>query len=395
MRPKLAYVVSHPIQYHAPLFRMLARREDIQFRVFYCTRQGVDEYFDPGFQRALKWDVPLLDGYDHTFVPNLFDDSQARGFGRVINPSMGREIARWGADVVIIHGYALATMHLVMLHARRRGTPVLVRGESNLLAKRSLGVRLAKSVAAIGLRKLLAGALAIGTLNAQYWGHYGIPPDRIWLAPYSVDNDFFGGSRADALARAAAWREDLGLSPETRVIGYAAKLSAVKDCATLIRAFADARLEQSALVIAGDGPLRAELEALAASRPHARIHFLGFLNQSEMPSLYALSDVFALPSLYEPWGLVVNEAMNLGCPIIVSDAVGCAPDLVHPDNGWVFPARDVAALSTVLREALGTPDARVRLAAMGEASRRRIAGWGLRETAQGFVDATCAVTKRS
>lgn len=391
---KLAYVTSHPIQYQAGLFRALTARPEVDFKAFFASRMGVDAYFDPGFNRELRWDVPLLEGYAHAFVPNLARGNAVRRYLDLINPTMGRELVRWGADVVIIHGYVHATMHLVLLHCRLAGIPVLVRGESNLLPERSLAVRAAKRVLALGLRPLLAGALAIGTLNAEYWRSYGVPPEEIFLAPYAVDNDYFT-SRADAAAaRAARWREELGLSPEALVVGYAAKLSQVKDCATLIRAFIEADVPEAALVIAGDGPLRADLEALAASAPRARIHFVGFLNQSEMPSVYALSDVFALPSRFEPWGLAINEAMNLGCPVVVSDAVGCAPDLVGPDNGWRFPVGDVPRLRAVLREALAGPEARARLARMGAASRQRIARWSFAETAQGFIDGARAVTSR-
>ncbi len=390
---KLAYVTSHPIQYQAGLFRTLTARPDVDFKVFFGSNMGVNAYFDQGFGREVKWDVPLLEGYAHTFVPNITRKETVRGFFDLVNPTMGHELIRWGADVVMVHGYAYSTMHFVMAHCRVAGVPVLMRGESNLLPKRSLAVRAAKSLAARGLRPMLAGAVAIGTLNAEYWRSYGFPDDKIFLAPYSVDNAYFA-SRADAAReRAATWRNELGISPETRVVGYAAKLSQVKDCATLIRSFGEAAVPDTALVIAGDGPLRADLEALAASFPNARIHFLGFLNQSDMPAAYAIADLFVLPSNFEPWGLVINEAMNLGCPVVVSEAVGCAPDLVGPDNGWVFPVADSNRLRDILRDALTGPNAKSRLAKMGEASRLRIAHWSFAETAQGFVDAANAVRR--
>jgi len=394
MTLRLAYVTSHPIQYQVALFRALAREGGVDFRAFFASRMGVEAYFDPGFGKELKWDVPLLEGYAHTFVKNLSGKPHVHGFGALVNPTMGLELRRWGADVAIVHGYAHATMLMTMAACRLMGMPCLIRGESNLLPDRAPRVRLVKALAAQALRRTVSGAVAIGALNAAYWRHYGIPEDRVFLAPYVVDNDYFAAREGDAVVAAAARREEMGLGPETLVVGYAAKLSEVKDARTLIRAFGEADVPDSALVLAGDGPLRAELEALAASYPRARVRFLGFLNQSEMPVIYALSDLFALPSNFEPWGLVVNEAMNLGRPIVASDAVGCAPDLIGPDNGWVFPARDAAALTTVLKEALARPDARARLDAMGQASRRRIARWGLPEAVRGMVDAARAVARR-
>jgi glycosyltransferase involved in cell wall biosynthesis len=274
------------------------------------------------------------------------------------------------------------------------GIPTLIRGESHLLPERTRPRRAAKAAASWFARRSLAGAIAIGSLNAEYWRFYGIPDARIFKAPYVVDNAWFAARAEDARARAAAWRQELGLSPESLVVGYAAKLSQVKDCGTLITAFGKAAVPGTALVVVGDGVLRAELEALARSFPDARIHFAGFLNQSAMPSAYALSDLFALPSNFEPWGLVINEAMNLGCPVVVSDAVGCAPDLVGADNGWVFPAGDAERLAAVLRQALGGPDARARLARMGEASHKRIASWGMPEAAAGIAAAARAVARK-
>jgi len=216
---KLAYVTSHPIQYQAGLFRTLAARPDVDFKVFFASNMGVNAYFDRGFGREVKWDVPLLEGYDHTFVPNLRRKASVNRFFDLLNPTMGRELSRWGADVVIVHGYVHSTMYIVMAHCRLVGIPVLMRGESNLLPERSLAVRTAKSIAARGLRPMLAGAVAIGTLNAEYWRSYGFPDDKIFLAPYSVDNAYFA-SRVDAAGeRAATWRTELGISPETHVVG--------------------------------------------------------------------------------------------------------------------------------------------------------------------------------
>ena len=172
---------------------------------------------------------------------------------------------------------------------------------------------------------------------------------------------------------------------------YAAKLIAVKACADLIRAFGSRRREGSSLVIAGDGPLRGELTRLARSFPSASIHFLGFINQSRMPATYALGNVFVLPSVVEPWGLAVNEAMNLGLPVIASDHVGAGPDLVSPDNGWVFPAGDWQALGRILDSALSDPDG---LARRGRASLTRIGGWDIPHTAEGFVVGARTVAQR-
>ena len=142
----------------------------------------------------------------------------------------------------------------------------------------------------------------------------------------------------------------------------------------LLEAFARANVPNSYLVFAGDGPERSNLERRATELGLAdRVRFLGFLNQSQLPSAYCAADLFVLPSLFEPFGLVVNEAMLCGLPVAVSDRVGAKFDLVRPDeNGYVFPAGDVEALAAILRQIL--PDAEKR-ARMGAAARQRMETW--------------------
>ncbi len=393
MSLRLAYVTSHPIQYQAALFRTLAATPDVDFKAFFATDWGLENQFDPGFGRHITWDVPLLAGYAHEFVPNLAPKPTVSRFTGLVNPSIGAALRRWRVDVVIVHGYMHATTWLAMAQCRAAGIPVLIRGESNLLPARRPVVRAAKQLAAMALRQLVAGAVAIGSHNAAYWRSYGVRRQSyLPRTLLGLDNAFFRGHAEAAHARAAQWRREFGLTASTLIAGYAAKLSHVKDAKTLIEAFGRAAVPDTALVVVGDGVLRAELEALARRFPQATMKFTGFLNQTEMPSAYALSDVFVLPSIFEPWGLVINEAMNLARPVIVSDQVGCAPDLVGPDNGWVFPAGDVAALTTILREALAA-GGRERLERMGAASLARIAHWGLPETAHGFVAAANAVRR--
>ncbi|MDC3983868.1 glycosyltransferase family 4 protein [Polyangium jinanense] len=388
---RIAILATHPIQYQAPLYRALAAREDVAIKLFFCWDFGVKETRDPGFGKTIRWDVPLLEGYDHEFVPNVSKRPGTDHFFGLVNPGAFSRMSAFRPDVIIVHGYAHATEHDVMLRARQKGIPVLLRGESNLLAERPAHISLAKRLALPPIFRRLGGALAIGTLSAHYFEHYGVPKERVFIAPYTVDNSFFQSQTGSVREEARAFRKELGIPEDDLVVNYAAKLIPVKGCADLIRAFAARPRPNAHLVLIGDGPLRGELESLARSLS-ARVHFVGFVNQKRMPAAYALGDVFALPSRFEPWGLAVNEAMNLGLPIIASDQVGAVPDLVGPDNGWVFPAGSVPALTRVLDEALAHPDARV---SRGKASLRRIAAWDIPHTAEGFVRAARAVWSRS
>jgi glycosyltransferase involved in cell wall biosynthesis len=265
-----------------------------------------------------------------------------------------------------------------------------MRGESNLLPERPLWVRAVKRLGLTALLRGVAGALSIGTLSSEYFAHYGVPTDRIFLAPYTVDNAFFRGRLAEAREEAKKWRAELGIGLDQRVVLFAAKLIPVKAPADLLEAFVRLKRKDATLVFVGDGALRDDLAAMARRLPDANTKFVGFVNQQKMPAAYALGDVFVLPSRFEPWGLAVNEAMNLGLPVIVSDQVGAAPDLVSPANGWRFRAGDGGALTRVLGEALDDPDG---LARRGQASLDRIAKWDIPDTAEGFVLGARAVRR--
>ena len=169
---RLAYVTTHPVQYRAPLFRELARENDLTLKVFFGSDFGVAPSHDPGFDRTIRWDVPLLQGYEHVFIKNSAIRPNHRSFWGLYNPQMASEIIRWRPDVVIIHGYAHATHLMVLESCASKHIPVLIQGESNLTHRRSAFVRTLKRLLFRYMRSRIAGALAIGSLSAKYFEHY-------------------------------------------------------------------------------------------------------------------------------------------------------------------------------------------------------------------------------
>jgi glycosyltransferase involved in cell wall biosynthesis len=226
--------------------------------------------------------------------------------------------------------------------------------------------------------------------GVEYLRSLGFPGERIVLAPSAVDNDWWTreAARVDRSTMRAAWR----IPEEGSVILFCAKLQPWKGPIDLIEAFAQAAVPNSYLAFAGDGPERANLERRAAKLGLTdRMRFLGFLNQSELPSAYRAADLFVLPSLFEPFGLVVNEAMLCGLPVVASDRVGAKFDLIRPgETGYVFPAGDIGALAAILREIL--PDAAKR-EKMGAAAKRRMETWSPREYTEALVHAVNLVSK--
>ena len=395
---RLAYLVSHPIQYQAPLLRRIAQEPDIDLTVFFGSDFSVRGYRDEGFGVGVKWDVPLLDGYKHEFLPRL-RDGQDVGVMTPLNRGIVSRLRGRGGDLPFdalwVHGYASANSMHGMIAAKALGIPDLLRAESWLRDRGRSGVMLTlKNLFFAGLKLMVDGVLPIGTLNAEYWRHYFGDDVPQFLMPYAVDNGYFAQRAREAQAGRKSLRAELGIDPARPVILFASKLQARKHCDHLIEAYA--RLSPAPgtepnpyLVIVGDGEERAALERQAAATGFSSIRFCGFRNQSELPRFFDLATVLVLPSRHEPWGLIVNEGMNAARPAIVSDDVGSGPDLIENGvNGCIYPVGDVDALANALRRVLDVPGA---AAAMGQRAFERIQSWGFEEDVKGLRRALAAV----
>lgn len=377
-RPLLSVVVSHPIQYHAPLYRRLAKSDVLDLHVHFLSSHGVKESFDAGFGQAVRFDVPLTEGFSHSWHANLGPSRQPSKFLGQVHPQIlsGRVVQ---GDVILMHGYAQASMWFVAADARRRKIPYMLRGESRIDTETRLGpAQLRLKHATVGrLVRNAAVCLPIGGPNRDFYRAYRVPLDRLVDAPYSVDNEYFSarrdlvqGERSDRLA-------DFGLDPALRTVIYAGKMVPWKRPADVLEAAG--RLQGSVnLLMVGSGELLPKLKARYAGV--SNVAFPGFLNQSELRDAYCLSDVSVLPSDFEPWGLTVNESMAAGCVPLASRAVGCAEDLVAPVSDGVFAVGDIAGLAVGLKRAL-------RIAGQADTAtevRKRVDQFDIESTAQGI-----------
>jgi glycosyltransferase involved in cell wall biosynthesis len=392
-RVRLAYLVSHPIQYQVPLLRRISQETDIDLTVLFGSDFSVRGYEDKGFGVAVKWDVPLLDGYKYEFLPALRDNA-TQSVTSPISRGILRRLAAY--DLLWVHGYSTVNSMQGMLAAKSLGIPVLLRAESWLRDRSRSGMRLkAKQAFFAGLEQMVDGVLCIGTLNREYWQHYFGDRVPLFDMPYAVDNEFFQKKSADAAAGRGELMAELKLEAGRKVILFASKLQHRKHCDHLLEAYKRllARKGRGAapyLVIVGDGEARAELEAAAAGLEGVR--FCGFRNQSELPRFFDLASVFVLPSRHEPWGLIVNEVMNAGRAVIVSDDVGCHPDLITNGlEGFVYPVGDVGSLTEALWQVVDTPGLAER---MGENALARISGWGFEQDVAGLRQAVATLTKK-
>ncbi len=387
-RYRVLVIASHPVQYQAPLLRRMALRSDIELHVAYCTLRGAETAHDPEFGATVKWDVPLLDGYAWKHVPNRGTGGET--FFGLWNPGIWKIIREGHFEAVLCYtGYLRATFWIAYVAAKFSRSAFLFGTDTTTLTPLDgqLWKRSVKHVLWPLLFRLADQVIVPSTGSVELMRALGLPDERVTLTPYVVDNDWWieQSARVDRAAVRAAW----GAAPEDTVFLFCAKLQPWKRPLDLLQAFARAKLSNALLVIAGEGPLRGELESAAAALGiPSRVKFLGFVNQTQLPAIYTAADIMVLPSSYDAFGVVVNEAMLCGCPVAVSDSVGAGRDLVEQGRtGFVFPCGDIDALTEVLQQAINDC---VRLPEMGRTARARMDSWSPREN----IDATIAAVRR-
>lgn len=372
-RPRLLIATSHPIQYQVPLFREIERQGAVAAEVLFLAIPDA-EHQGAGFGVAFQWDQPLLDGYRWRRASSQRGDGSLDRPGGLWLANPFRELG-WGPagmrpDAVLITGWQCRGLLQLLLTARLKGLPVLLRIESNNLCPRPLLARLWHRLLVHQARI----CLSIGSANTEFYRALGVPHQRLIQAPYFVDNNFFAERASKARQQRQVLRKRWGIPAECFCFVFAGKLQQKKRPLVLLAALAQLLAIPDHpcvhLLIVGSGDLESTCR-LQAERADLPVTFAGFLNQGEIPDAYAVADALVLPSdAGETWGLVVNEAMACGLPVIVSDHVGCAADLViHGQTGLIFPLDQVSVLSTCLAQLARYP---AEARAMGSAAKERV-----------------------
>jgi glycosyltransferase involved in cell wall biosynthesis len=340
---KLAIISSHPIQYNAPLFALLAKEDKIDLKVFYTWgMDSIKEKYDPDFKQVIQWDIPLLDGYNYQFLNNTSKDPGSHHFKGIINPELNKEIEKWGADIVWLWGWAFDS-HLKALRYFKGKKEVWFRGDSTLLDEPK-GFNLKKILRRVFITwvyRHIDKAFYVGTHNKAYFVKHGLKETQLVYAPHAIDNDRFDDPKGTYKMQAIQWRKELGISENQKVILFAGKLETKKNPFFLINLAKKLPSKEFIFVFVGSGPLEAELKKQATEN----CIFLGFQNQKMMPSVYRLADVFVLPSVGpgETWGLAINEALACGVPVVASDKCGGSVDLINAETGFIQHGNNLTA----------------------------------------------------
>ena len=385
---KVTVIAPTCFYYQAPLFRALSDDERIDLKVYFCTDEGVsgkDVKSAYGADKTWIAEHEILTGYNFKFLRNYSPNgSYLKSLVGLANFGVWNEIRRERPDLVVVTSWMNPTWWLAFFACLRFNIPMFFMTDANFYAEES------KNSWRLWLKRRLlgnlifpnaAGFLYAGTANRKLYEHYGVPAEKLFPFAYSWGYGVFLEESQQLISQKAALREEYGLPNDAVVMLYCGRLSSEKGIMELLEAYQMVSHPKKSLVIVGDGQLRERMTAFAEYHRIDSIHFMGFKRRDEIGKLYALADFLVLPSRKETWGIVINEALCFALPVIVSDQVGAAVDLVtSEENGLVFPAGDVTALADRIFRMIDLTSEERRK--MGDESKKRIKGWINRDLAQ-------------
>jgi glycosyltransferase involved in cell wall biosynthesis len=392
---RIAVLNSHPIQYFAPLYAHLNRAPDLEVTALYLSDFSIRGGRDSGFGQDIKWDLDLLHGYRSVFLGDAARTREPGGFWSLVAPQVWNELRTGSYDVLWLHGHNYAANLIALTAAKSAGLRVMMRGETHLGLPSGRIKSVLRRPAMSTLYRFCDRVLAIGSANAAFYRAMGVPKDKIFLVPYSVDNErFVRSATLDARQRLEV-RERFKLPTDQPVVLYAAKFTPRKRPGDLLEAVGRLKSKTDqpfTVLMVGSGELEHQLRAFCAEHALDNVLFTGFVNQSELPALYGASDIFVLPSEHEPWGLAVNEAMCAGIPVVVSREVGCVADLVQDGvNGYTPAAGDIEGFAKALQRLIEDDQLRLR---QGRASLARILQWSYQQCLDGIRSAVAGLEFR-
>ncbi len=356
--PRLAIISTHPIQYNAPWFAMLAMDPDLELKVFYTWSQRQTDLFDQNFGKSVEWDIPLLEGYDYSFVENTSRNPGNNHFSGIVCPTLNQEISAWCPTHLLVFGWNFQAHFKAMRHFKGK-IPVLFRGDSTLLDERGGAREILRRIILTLVYRFIDLALYTGNSNHAYFRKHGLKNAQLVFAPHAIDNDRFIQGDLDYKKQSANFRKKLNIEKDDMVILFVGKFETKKNPLLLLKVFKmllkDERKGKLRLLFVGNGVLEKQLREEAYGMEE--VCFADFQNQSLIPSVYRAADVLCLPSSGpgESWGLVVNEAMACGVKCVISDKAGCAANLGDYTGNEVFRSGDCKDLEDKLNKALYSP----------------------------------------
>ena len=382
---KLTVIAPTCFYYQEDLFRQLSRHPRIDLKVYFCSEEALDARDVQTMYRTTKdWGDAneLLNGYEYTFLSNSSPrPSYLRWPHGLMNFSIWDKIKDDRPDMVVLMSWMNITWWVAIAACVRFNVPFLYLTDANIAAEGySSGWKKAMKRMVLGnmVFKWATGFLCAGTANKELYKLYGVPEEKLVPFAYSWGYNSLLETSIQLKSKRAELRGKQGLSDDTLVILYCGRLGEEKALFNLLDAYRLVDHPNKYLSIVGEGNLGQSLKDYVFDNEIAPVHFWGFRDRHEIAEYYATADVLVLPSRRETWGIVVSEAMCFGLPVIVSDQVGAAQDMViDGENGFVFHSGDVHALASRIQDVLNsTPEERHK---MGTRSAQLMQSWANRD----------------
>jgi glycosyltransferase involved in cell wall biosynthesis len=355
MLPRVAVVVSHPIQHFCPFYRAIARSEAVCLKVYFTSYAGLEPYFDPLFGRTIQWQSDLIDGFDHEFLPG--STATVNPESRMPAAELIPRLAAFNPDAVVVYGYARYISRYAIRWTRRWHKRLLYISDAELRSRRDLWKMVLKKAVLPYLFSKIDAFLTVGDSNEAYYSYYGVDRSRFFRSPFPFDEESLRSAIGQKLRLRQEIRQKHTLPEDALVALTVGKLIPRKRIVDVVRAVCSlwhtGLSGKVFLLVAGDGPERDACETVARAVCPGAIRFAGFVPVTELPAHYVASDVLLHPSSEDPHPLAISEAVACGLPCIVSDRVGSVgpTDDVRPGvNGWEYPMGNFPALACRLRE---------------------------------------------
>lgn len=357
---KIVFFNSHPIQYFAPLYKAIAEDNNLDLKVVYFSDVSIKGYRDKQFGTDVKWDIPLLEGYNSLFLKNYSIKPSIYSFWGLQNWGVIKFLFKEPKSVVIVHGWGYFINFIVILFAKLFGHKVAMRGEMPLHQERLKPLRKQRIRLCFfnSFFKIIDFFLFIGNQNKAFYLACGVPDDKLYFTPYAVDNKRFQSEAQLWKIQKNEIKQKLGLDKDTFIIVSSGKYITKKRPVDLVSAVKKINSSQVALILVGEGELREEIEKEVKNSNIKNVFLTGFVNQSEISKYYAIADLYIMPSDNgETWGLSTNEAMNFEVPVVISSMVGCAYDLVDDGiNGFIYQVGNIDILTEKIVYFINNPD---------------------------------------
>ena len=356
-KPRLAVVASHVIQHFAPVYQEIEKSGSVDLRVFFIAENGARDYQDKGFGHSIKWDIALTQGYEHEFLePGKILDQFT--FGSIDSKRIVPALKGYKPDFIWLHGYAARANWRVLVRNRSMAK-LIYTSDSNPADKRAMWRKAAKYWGVRYFFNQCHHFLSISPANRQYLESYGVTPDKIINSRFPVDMDRLIAAR-DQIddTQILQLREQLGIPPMMKTLLFAGKLVEHKCPLDVLKVLLEPGMEQLRAIMIGSGEQNMMLQEFAQQYAiRDRVHFTGFLNQSELAQYFKLADLFVFPSAREPYGAVATETLPFGLPIVSADGIGAIGDSIVPGrNALLFAAGDIPAMAHCIRTIIESPE---------------------------------------